>query len=168
MIEKKSNINGIKSIAKYSDCEKYRYVLTRVWNDKGERVMFIGLNPSTANEIKNDPTVTRMVNFSKKWGFGSITVCNLFAFRSTFPKYMKSKEDPVGTQTDKLIKEELNNVKLVVAAWGNHGKFLNRSTEILKYLKDFHHFGFTKLNEPRHVLYLSNNADLKQKEVPFQ
>lgn len=163
MIEKKSDINGIKSIAKYSDCERYRYVLTRVWNDKIGRVMFIGLNPSTANEIKNDPTVTRMVNFSKKWGFGSITVCNIFAFRSTFPKHMKNEKDPVGLQNDELIKKELKNVKLVVAAWGNHGKFLNRNKEVLKYLKNFYHFGFTKLNEPRHVLYLRNNADLKQK-----
>ena len=167
MIEKKSNINDVRSVAKYSDCERYRYILTRVWNDNGERIMFIGLNPSTADEIKNDSTVTRMMNFSKKLGFGSITVCNLFAFRTTFPKYLKNEEDPIGIQNDELIKEEMNHVKFIVAAWGNHGKFLNRSTDVLKYLKDFHHFGLTKLNEPRHVLYLSNNADLKHKIIPF-
>ncbi len=162
MIEKKANIDGVKSIAKYSDCEKYRYILTRTWNDKEKRVMFIGLNPSTANEIKNDPTVTRMINFSKKWGFGSITVCNLFAFRSTFPKYMKEEKDPIGIQNDELIKKELNNVELVVVAWGNHGKHKDRSAEVSKYLKEFHHFGFTKQNEPRHVLYLRSDANLKK------
>src|SRR3989344_2064891 len=100
MIERKSIIDGVESIVKYSDCEKYRYVLTRIWKSKGGRVLFIGLNPSTADELKNDPTVTRMVNFSKNWGFGSLTVCNLFAFRATVPKVMKAENDPIGEEND--------------------------------------------------------------------
>ncbi len=160
MIEKKNVQEGVLSAAKYSDDEKHRYTLTRVWDSNLPKVSFIGLNPSTATELKNDPTVTRMINFSKKWGFGSATVLNLFAFRATFPEDLKKSLEPIGKENDFWIKKEISESDKVIAAWGNHGKFLNRSEEVLKYLKHFGHFGMTKQNEPRHVLYLSSEAKL--------
>jgi hypothetical protein len=160
MIEKNHSNKEFVSNARFSDCEKYRYTLTRTWSENKGRILFIGLNPSTADEVKNDPTVTRMINFAKSWGYGSATVCNIFAFRATFPSDLKKSQDPIGKENDKWIAHELNSADKVIAAWGNHGKFLLRSNDVLKYLKKFHHFGLTKQGEPRHVLYLRNDASL--------
>lgn len=162
MVEKKSEINGVRSVARYSDCEKYRYTLTRTWDANKKRVAFIGLNPSTATELKNDPTVTRIINYAKKWNFGSATILNLFAFRATFPDDLKKCSEPIGPENDKWILHELKNADKIVACWGNHGKFMNRSQEVLKFLKNFYHFGLTKMEEPRHVLYLRRDAELER------
>jgi hypothetical protein len=164
MITKKSNNGEYESTATYSDCENYRYILTRSWDKKLPNILFIGLNPSTATEEKNDPTVTRMIGFSKKWGFGRITVCNLFSFRATDPKDMKNQEDPIGEHNDNLIKEELENADLIVAAWGNHGTFKARGSEVSKYLDKYSYFGLTKAGEPKHVLYLKGDSELLEKE----
>ncbi len=153
--------NGIQSLAIYSDDEKYRYTLSRTWDGKKQKILFIGLNPSTATELKNDPTVTRMMNFAKKWDFGTATVCNVFAFRATHPKDLKTQIDPVGQDNDINLQQEINKADKIIAAWGNHAKFQNRSREIQKFLKNFEHFGLTNQGEPRHVLYLPSDAKLK-------
>lgn len=165
VIEKYFNGNGMRSLAIFSDDEKCRYVLRRVWDDKKGKIVFIGLNPSTATEIKNDPTVSRMISFSKLHGFGSISVCNLFAFRTTFPSDLKKAHDPIGEENDLFILKEILDADKVVACWGNHGKFLNRSMNFLKNLNYFSHFGFTNLGEPRHVLYLRKDAPLFDKSI---
>ncbi|MEK6847490.1 MAG: DUF1643 domain-containing protein [Nanoarchaeota archaeon] len=161
----KSHISkdGTKSLARFSDCEKYRYTLNRTWDDSKGKILFIGLNPSTADEIKNDPTVTRMINFARKWGYGSVTICNLFSFRATFPDDLKKAPDPVGTETDFWLQHELVNAEKIIAAWGNHGAFNSRSQQVSKILpkNKTHVFGITKLNEPKHILYLSNSSTLK-------
>lgn len=163
MIEKKHQEYNVKSVARFSDCEKYRYTLTRTWDHSKGKVVFIGLNPSTADEMKNDPTVTRMINFAKSWGFGTITVCNLFAYRATFPEDLKKAKDPIGQETDFWLNEEIETSDRIIAAWGNHGTFNNRSKEIIKILpKDKTYlFELTKASEPKHVLYLSSKATLK-------
>lgn len=161
VVERTFEKDGVKSLAIFSDDEKHRYVLRRVWDESKGRAMFIGLNPSTADEIKNDPTVARMISFSKAWGFGEICVCNLFAFRATMPPDMKNADDPVGVENDSYIMKEIGNSDKVIACWGNHGKFLGRSSELIKNLGDFEHFGLTKGGEPRHVLYLRKDAPLE-------
>ncbi|MDD5700230.1 MAG: DUF1643 domain-containing protein [Candidatus Nanoarchaeia archaeon] len=158
--EKRFDKEGIESLAIFSDDEKYRFVLRRVWDDKKGRTVFIGLNPSTADEIKNDPTVSRMISLSKSWGFGSVSVCNLFAFRATFPSDLKKAENPIGDENDSFILKEMQDADKVIACWGNHGKFLNRSENFSKNLKNFEHFGFTKAGEPHHLLYLRKDAPL--------
>ncbi len=161
MIKKSFDNGGVRSFAIFSDCERYRYVLRRVLDDNKNRVVFIGLNPSTADEVKNDPTVSRMISFSKSLSFGSVSVCNLFAFRATRPSNLKKAEDPIGKDNDKFIFSEIKNADKVIACWGNHGKFLNRSNDFLKNLDNFNHFGFTKIGEPRHILYLKKDIKLK-------
>ncbi len=162
MIEKENIKDGVKSIARFSDCEKYRYTLTRTWDSSKGKIVFIGLNPSTADEMKNDPTVTRMINFAKSWGYGTISVCNIFAYRATFPEDLKKQQDPVGPETDKWLKSEINSADKVVAAWGNHGKFNNRSSEIRKIISnnEIYSFGNTNLLEPKHVLYLKSSSQI--------
>ena len=94
------------------------------------RILFIGLNPSTANEIKNDPTVSRMINLAKRLNYGSVTVCNLFGFRATFPEDLKKADDPVGKENNLWLQKEINSSDEVIACWGNHGKFLERGSEV--------------------------------------
>jgi len=164
MIKKEHNADGVKSYAIFSDCEKYRYILTRMWDEHKSKIVFIGLNPSTANEIKNDPTVTRMIKFAKSWRYGSISVCNLFGFRATFPEDLKKAQNPVGKENDELIIKEIKEADKVIAAWGNHGKFKNRSYEMLQQIAgdNLYSFGKTNQGEPKHVLYLRNNAEISK------
>jgi hypothetical protein len=160
MIEKNHSEEGVESLARYSNCEKYRYTLTRTWDSSKSKIVFIGLNPSTATELKNDPTVTRMIHLAQRLNHGSATVCNLFAFRATFPEDLKKADNPVGKENDLWLQNEINSASKVIACWGNHGKFLSRSQEVLKFLKSYHHFGFTKQGEPRHILYLKSDAEI--------
>ena len=74
-----------KSGAVFSDCRKYRYALWRIWDENKPLVMIIGLNPSTADEISNDPTITRCKSFARACGYGGVLVANLFGFRATSP-----------------------------------------------------------------------------------
>ena len=91
------------STAQYSDCETYRYALTRVWDDAGKRVVFVMLNPSKANEIANDPTVERCERRARALGFGAFRVVNIFAFRETNPHLMRKATSPVGPDNDAIL-----------------------------------------------------------------
>lgn len=79
-----------------SEDEKYRYQLSRCWDETKPRILFIMLNPSTADANIDDPTIRRVISFAKSWGYGGVYVGNLFAFRSTDPKGLKQIADPVG------------------------------------------------------------------------
>ena len=127
------NTNEISS-AKFSSCRTYRYSLTRIWDDSKETCVFIGLNPSTADENDDDPTIRRCIRFAKDWGFGRLVMVNLFSYRATDPKVMKSTPHPIGDDNDKHLLAECGKAQLVVAAWGNHGGHLNRSFDVLNLL----------------------------------
>lgn len=87
---------GKLSSACYSPCEIYRYTLTREWDDTGRKLLFIMLNPSTATEERNDPTIERCERRAVALGYGAFRVCNLFAFRATDPKDLKRAKAPIG------------------------------------------------------------------------
>jgi len=95
----------MKTDAKFSTCRKYRYALWRIWDDSKPYAMIVGLNPSTADETKNDPTISRCINFSKDWGYGGLCMANLFAFRATKPSVLMSSNDPVGSANDDWLKK---------------------------------------------------------------
>ena len=145
--------------AVFSDCRKYRYALWRIWDENKPLVMIIGLNPSTADETSNDPTITRCKNFARSWGYGGVFVTNLFGFRATYPNQLRSYHEPVGKENDLWVHEIAKEAVIKVAAWGNHGKFLNRSVEILSSLDQLHCIKMNKSGEPAHPLYLK--AELK-------
>lgn len=152
----------------FSIDKKYRYTLYRKLNNNNEKVcFFICLNPSTADEIKNDPTVSRCISFATNWGFGHFLMCNLFAFRNTNPKIMKQEIEPIGLENDFYILKIAKEVDLIVIAWGNYGKYLNRSEKLLDKLNEFvlYCLGITKENEPRHPLYLRKDEKLKEYEI---
>ena len=147
-----------KSGAIFSDCRKYRYALWRIWDGKKSNAMIIGLNPSTADEKSNDPTILRCISFASSWGYGGVYVTNLFGFRATSPNELRAYKDPVGKDNDLWVHEMTKKVAIKVAAWGNHGKFLNRSEKLLLSLDPLHCIQINKSGEPAHPLYLK--ADL--------
>lgn len=145
------------SEAVYSDCERFRYLLTRIWGD-GPRAMFVMLNPSTATEVQNDPTVERCERRARALGFGAFRVTNIFAFRATDPRVMRAEADPVGPWNDAAILQSLDWADQIICAWGNHGVHLGRGAEVERMLRDagarMLHLGLTGQGQPRHPLYV--------------
>src|SRR5688572_12557148 len=94
--------------ARFSECGTYRYVLWRQWNEVNGDVAFVGLNPSTADDEKDDPTIRRCIGFAKRWGYGGVVMLNLFAYRATRPDAMWAARvadaDIVGPQNDAHIR----------------------------------------------------------------
>nr|ADI20154.1 uncharacterized protein conserved in bacteria [uncultured alpha proteobacterium EB080_L06A09] len=117
------------------------------------------LNPSTATEIHNDPTVERCERRAKALGYGAFKVCNIFAYRSTDPKIMRLQKDPIGPKNDKIIIKSANWSNNIICAWGTNGSHLNRGKKIEELLraKNFTltHLGLSKDGHPKHPLYIS-------------
>ena len=126
--------------------------------------MFIGLNPSTADEVKNDPTVTRCLNFAVKWGFGGMYLLNLFAYRASRPEVMKAFHDPIGPENDEYLAEYGEKSDLMVAVWGNQGMFKGRAEEVVKMFPQIYCLKMTKKNQPHHPLYLPLDIGYKRIE----
>ncbi|SFB01567.1 hypothetical protein SAMN05421688_2394 [Poseidonocella pacifica] len=147
-----------QSTAIYSPCERYRYSLTRIWDERERRALFVMLNPSTATEIQNDPTVERCERRARALGFGSFTVTNIFAWRDTDPQAMRRAEDPVGPRNDDAIRAAAMEADQIIAAWGTHGVHLGRGPAVANLLREtgrpLHHLGLTKDGHPRHPLYI--------------
>lgn len=158
MITKTHQKDDAASVAIYSDCEKYRYSLTRVWNPSGSKALFIMLNPSTATEIQNDPTVERCERRARTLGFGAFRVTNIFAWRDTDPKAMRAAKDPVGPENDAAILESCPWADQIICAWGAHGEHLNRGVRMRDLLLEtnlpLYHLGLTKAGHPKHPLYI--------------
>lgn len=151
-------VDGTESGALYSDCGAYRYRLTRVWNAAAPHALFVMLNPSTADERRNDPTVGRCETRARRAGFGGVTIGNLFAFRATRPADLRRAAAPVGPDNDRTLAEAARRADLVLCAWGVHGAHLGRGPEVARLLaatgRRLHHLGLTRDGHPRHPLYL--------------
>ena len=136
---------------------KYRYVLTRIWDETKPTVVFIGLNPSTADEEVDDKTIRKCIGYAKRWGYGKLIMANLFAFRSTDPSLLKRVEEPVGPDNDSYIQKCVSESNLVIACWGNHGKLLNRDKVLMDSLPNLVCLKRNKNGTPHHPLYLSKD-----------
>lgn len=148
-----------------STCGKYRYRLDREFDFTGEgRISFVMLNPSTADATQDDPTIRRCIGYAKKWGAARLTVVNLFAFRSTDPDvlYGMSKSEAIGPENDRHIFDVWSQSKLVICAWGNHGKLHGRGAEVLRLGSSVSTPMALKINtssnQPAHPLYLKGDA----------
>ncbi|MCL5098512.1 MAG: DUF1643 domain-containing protein [Candidatus Omnitrophica bacterium] len=139
--------------AVFSPCRQWRYELWRRWGSD-PYCMFIGLNPSTADEVNDDPTVRRCIRFARQWGYGALCMTNIFAWRATDPADMKAVPDPVGPGNDAALKRGAAGAGIVIAAWGNHGSHLGRDKEVLAMLSNLHCLKHTKTGAPGHPLYL--------------
>jgi len=151
----------MESGAEFSECRTYRYVLWRRWDWQGcaNQVMFIGLNPSTANETEDDPTIRRCIRFARDWGYGGLLMMNAYAFRATNPKVMKAAADPVGPGNDEAFGYRRSQVGMIVAAWGAHCPAERERAVCQAVGRTIHCLGKTKSGRPRHPLYL--RADTK-------
>lgn len=145
------------SEAVYSDCERYRYALTRVWAP-GCRLLVVMLNPSTATETANDPTVERCERRARAMGFGGFRVVNLFAFRATDPRALRAVADPVGPDNDAALGAGAVWADAILCGWGGHGALLGRDRAVAATLRaqtrPLWHLGLTRQGQPKHPLYI--------------
>lgn len=151
--------SSMTSEALISDCGLYRYTLSRVWAPKLPQVLFIGLNPSTADAMIDDPTVRRFIGFSRAWHCGGFTLGNLFAFRATRPRDIMAAPDPVGPSNDDYLVRLHRAAALTVACWGVNGAFQDRDRAVVELLqfhetRRLHCIATTKDGHPAHPLYL--------------
>lgn len=123
--------------ARFSDCGKYRYTLSRSWGGPprpSTTVMFLMLNPSTATEHVLDPTVRKCISYATQWGFNRLLVGNIFALRSTDPEALYHSTDPVGPDNDIAVPSLAMKAQFVVCAWGKHGALMNRGQTVARRL----------------------------------
>ena len=153
-MEKKANISKDKI---------YRYTLSRTWDSTKPTVLFIGLNPSIADENIDDPTITRCINFAKDWGYGTLLMANLFAFRSTYPKEIYLIDDPIGQDNDHYILECVKQSDLIIACWGNNGTYMDREKIIKELVPNLYCLQKNKNGTPHHPLRLPRDIN----PIPF-
>lgn len=162
VLERTFRKGDAESAALYSPCLRYRYALSRVWDPQAPRLLYIMLNPSTATEEQNDPTIERCERRARALGYGGFRACNLFAWRETSPALLKKAAAPTGPENDRLLKASLDWIGaggLVLCGWGVHGSHLARGAEVAAMLRrsgaPLAHLGLTRDGEPRHPLYIA-------------
>src|SRR3990167_1596353 len=145
----------IDSGATFSNDRAYRYKLWRIWDIDKQKVLFIGLNPSVADERSNDPTIIRCIKRAKELGYGGILMGNLFSLVSTDPWKLYQDRFPVGGENDHYLQEMAKESGKIIACWGNDGELDQRDKFVrLITLKDCQLwcFGLTKSGQPKHPL----------------
>lgn len=146
-----------------SQDRNYRYSLWRRWDKNKPYVLFIGLNPSTADEKEDDPTIKRCINFASDWGYGAIYMANLFAWRATKRKDMLIQKEPIGIDNDMHLQDLARKAGLIVCAWGADGIHQQRDVKV-KNLLSAHKLMCLEKNKngtPKHPLYIKANEKLK-------
>jgi len=150
----------------YSECMNYRYVLTRplqdllsITNRPTRAVNFIMLNPSTATEQQNDPTIRRCMGYASDWDYDELLITNIFAYRSTDPFQLRLQSDPIGRENNHYLREIAKLSDRIICAWGTHGELNNRGAEVLRLLSDFDLYCLkqTSGDHPSHPLYLKRS-----------
>lgn len=144
--------------ATLSPCGQYRYRLWRAWDESKPRVLFVMLNPSTADAEADDPTIKKCVKFARAWGYGSLEVVNLFALRSTDPAAFKGHPNPVGAGNDSYILDAASRAGKIVAAWGSNKAIGDRGTQVRAMLAregfDLYCLRVSDKGMPWHPLYI--------------
>ncbi|WP_375688883.1 DUF1643 domain-containing protein [Pseudooceanicola sp. LIPI14-2-Ac024] len=158
-VERVHVAEGVASRATYSTCETYRYALERSWDPDGPRIAYVMLNPSTASELANDPTVERCERRARAMGYGAFRVVNLFAFRATAPADLRRAEAPEGPGNPGAIAAACDWADMVLAAWGVHGAHRGAGPALAADLaargQAMHHLGLTRDGHPRHPLFVA-------------
>lgn len=139
----------------FSDCGKYRYSLWRIWQPRKPLLMFIGLNPSTAGALNDDPTITRVTARAAKNDFGGILAANLYALVSTDPGLLLTDPEPIGVETDYFLEQMIRLSKFQLCAWGAFAAAIVRAPKVYSMATNPICLGITKSGEPEHPLYIS-------------
>ena len=151
---------GETRTAIFSKCRTWRYRLAQIWDESQAPLYWLMLNPSTADEQKNDPTVERCERRARMWGFGGSVVYNIFAFRATDPKDMRASADPIGPENDQWIRElaAMSGGVTVIGGWGEHGKHMDRGQAVRDIFKAengrLHALKINASGHPAHPLYI--------------
>jgi hypothetical protein len=151
--------------AVFDSSRRYRYLLTRTWDDSCPPAVWVMLNPSTADAFTDDPTIRRCIRFAACHGAGGIIVVNLFAYRAADPAALRGAADPVGEFNDAFIRQAGQPAgRLIIAAWGAHGTLGGRADAVTGMLTaagaHLHCLGTTRHGQPRHPLYLPGGTRL--------
>lgn len=138
---------------------QYRYKLWRDWDKYKPRVTFVMLNPSTADGKEDDPTSRRCIGFAKAWGYGSLDVVNLFAYRATDPKELLYVKDPIGPDNNLWLGLSADHASRIVLAWGVNGTLYDRNNDVIRSLSRYGLFclGISKEGHPKHPLYIKGD-----------
>ncbi|MGR3467352.1 MAG: DUF1643 domain-containing protein [Shimia sp.] len=158
----------MSSVALYSPSEHYRYLLERSWGS-GPRLAYVMLNPSTASELRNDPTIERCERRARRGGFGAFRVVNLFAWRATHPRELRGVGDPTGPGNAQAIANALDWAHVTVAGWGVHGALNGAGPTFARSCRAaghvLHCLGTTKGGHPRHPLFVPYAQDIEPWEA---
>lgn len=172
MISRQHEQDGTVSSADYSDCEIFRYALTREWDATKPGLLYIMLNPSKATEAHNDPTIERCERRARALGFGAFRAVNIFGLRATDPAELRKAADPNGPENDAALADALRwtdgkrapgqtpaQTGKTLCAWGTHGQLMSRGPQVEAALRasgrPLHMLGLTRDGHPRHPLYVS-------------
>jgi hypothetical protein len=148
---------AVQMSATFSICRAYRYTLTRQWSD-GPTCVFIGLNPSTADETKDDPTIRRCVKFAQSWGHGKLVMLNAYAYRATDPVVMLKQADPFGADNYPTLEDQCKDAEIVVAAWGNNIDALHERRVLRAINREVYCLKKTNKGHPWHPLYVKGDT----------
>lgn len=140
--------------AHFSEDRKYRYALWRIWNEDKPLVMFIGLNPSTANEKTPDPTITRVTRFAYDWGYGGFYMMNLFGIVSSKPAILLTDPNPIG-ENDHWLEKIAIECEMIVFCWGVFKQARTRADEVKRRFPSGYCLKKTKEGHPWHPLYVA-------------
>ncbi len=151
---------GAKGVV-FSACGAYRYLLWRLWNRNLPALGWILLNPSTASAEVDDPTLRRCLDYTYRWGFGSLWLFNVFALRSSSPQALRTCPDPVGPFNDDYLSWASTRCNLLLAGWGNHGRLYGRSDIVRSRFTRLHCLRLTAQGQPAHPLYLPKNLQIQ-------
>lgn len=147
--------------AHLSDCRQYRWHLWRVWNPERGFVVFIGLNPSTADETADDATIRKCVAYARRWGYGGLCMLNLYAWRDRHPSGLALAADPVGALNDRVLQFLTAGADLTVCAWGADKAVSGRGEAVRELLggRGLHALKITSGGHPGHPLYLPGDLE---------
>lgn len=168
LLHRSGHLQGMSSDAIFDPGLRYRYALTRAWDEALPRLLVCMLNPSTADAERDDPTVRRCIHLSRAWRYGAMSIVNLFALRSTDPCSLASAPDPVGPDNDRIIDRVVKGADAALLAWGDsirhasprHNSRAALVTERLMRLAHLFTLGRTTKGNPRHPLFVPRTAQL--------
>lgn len=146
----------------FSDDRKYRYALWRLWSNIHPLLLLIGLNPSDANELKNDPTITRGVVRADRTGFGGLLMANLYGYVSTDPRALLINGDTVGELTDHYLKQMIAMSGCQLCGWGSFAPVAKRAPIVLAMIKEPYCLGINADGQPKHPLYIGYDIPMRR------
>ena len=144
--------------AVFSVRRTYRYVLWRTWDQSADHVLFVGLNPSKADENRNDPTIRRCIAYARDWGYGGVLVANIYAYCATKPVDLFKAADPQGPNNQEWLRSLSDSAGKIICCWGNHGLKDQASLPLSGTDKPLYYLKLNKSGAPAHPLYLRKEA----------